>query len=69
LLTDVTFVGGSTTVLLVDDSAHFGVRKTEDVDVIVDVTTFVDYHNFGKQLRKLGFQEKNCIPHHDVFRF
>lgn len=30
LLPRVTFVGGSTTVLLVDEAAHFGVRKTDD---------------------------------------
>lgn len=40
LLPQVTFVGGSTTVLLVDESAHFGIRKTDDVDVIIDVATF-----------------------------
>lgn len=57
LLPQVTFVGGSTTVLLVDESAHFGVRKTDDVDVIVDVGTLVEYHNFSKKLRELGFVE------------
>ena len=39
LLPKVTFVGGCTTVLLVDEAAHFGVRKTDDVDVIVDIAT------------------------------
>lgn len=57
LLPGVTFVGGSTTVLLVDESAHFGVRKTDDVDVIVDVATRVEYHQFGEKLRHLGFKE------------
>jgi len=57
LLPSVTFVGGSTTVLLVDQAAHFGIRKTEDVDVIIDVTTLVEYQKFGKELRKLGFLE------------
>ena len=37
LLPRVTFVGGCTTVLLVDEAAYFGVRETDDVDVIVDV--------------------------------
>ena len=36
LLPQVTFVGGSTTVLLVDKAAHFGIRRTDDVDVIID---------------------------------
>jgi hypothetical protein len=53
----VTFVGGCTTVLLVDESAHFGVRQTDDVDVIVDIATQVEYHKFGDALRKLGFRE------------
>lgn len=47
LLPYVTFVGGCTTVLLVDEAAHFGIRKTEDVDVIIDVATMVEYHKFS----------------------
>lgn len=62
LLPNVTFVGGSTTVLLVDEAAHFGVRKTEDVDVIVDVATLVEYHQFGQKMRKLGFREDRDGP-------
>lgn len=57
LLDKVTFVGGGTTILLIDESAHFGVRKTDDVDVIVDIATLVEYHKFGNELRKLGFTE------------
>lgn len=57
LLPDVTFVGGSTTVLLVEEAAQHGVRYTKDVDVIVDVTTQVEYQKIGKQLRKFGFRE------------
>lgn len=57
LLPKVTFVGGSTTVLLVDESAHYGVRKTDDVDVIIDVATLVEYHKFSQRLRNLGFRE------------
>jgi len=62
LLPKVTFVGGSTTVLLVDEAAHFGVRKTDDVDVIVDLATLVEYHKFGKALRELGFREDSDGP-------
>ena len=57
LLPHVTFVGGSTTVLLVDESAHFGIRATDDVDVIVDVTSLFEYQRLSGRLRKLGFQE------------
>lgn len=35
VVNDVTFVGGSTTMLLVDKAAHSEVRQTEDVDIIV----------------------------------
>ena len=52
LLPQVTFVGGSTTALLVDEAAHHGVRKTDDVDVIIDVATLVEYHQFSKKLRE-----------------
>jgi predicted nucleotidyltransferase len=57
LLPHVTFVGGSTTVLLVDAAAHHGVRKTDDVDVIIDVATKVEYYKFSQKLRDLGFRE------------
>ncbi|PVV12766.1 MAG: hypothetical protein B6D77_05115 [gamma proteobacterium symbiont of Ctena orbiculata] len=62
LLPHVTFVGGSTTLLLVDESAHFGIRKTDDIDVIVDVATLVEYQRFSQKLRKLGFREDQEGP-------
>ncbi len=57
LLAHVTFVGGITTLLLVDEAAHHGVRYTEDVDVIIDVATLVEYHKFAEKLRRRGFCE------------
>lgn len=62
LLSHVTFVGGSTTVLLVDEAAHYGVRKTDDVDVIIDVATLVEYHKFSQRLRDHGFREDSDGP-------
>lgn len=62
LLPQVTFVGGSATLLLVDAAAHFGVRKTDDVDVIIDVATLVEYHNFSQRMRELGFREDTDGP-------
>lgn len=62
LLPQVTFVGGCTTILLVDEAAHSGVRHTEDVDIIVDVASAVEYLRFSKKLRKLGFQEDQSGP-------
>lgn len=57
LLPKVTFVGGSTTVLLVDEVGRYGVRKTEDVDVIIDVVSLVEYQRISERLRNLGFRE------------
>ncbi|CCU72627.1 hypothetical protein [Thalassolituus oleivorans] len=34
LLSEVTFVGGCTTALLVDESAFFGVRQTDDLTLM-----------------------------------
>lgn len=62
LLPSVTFVGGSTTVLFVDEAAHHGIRKTDDVDVIVDVTTLAQYYTFSQKLRELGFREDTDGP-------
>lgn len=62
LLPHVTFVGGCTTVLLVDEAAHFGIRKTEDVDVIIDAATLVEYHEFSQRLRDVGFYEDTEGP-------
>ena len=57
LLPRVTFVGGCTTALLVDEAAYFGVRETDDVDVIVDVATLIEYYKFEQKLRNLGFRQ------------
>lgn len=59
---DVTFVGGCTTILLVDEAAYSGVRQTEDVDIIVDITTLIEYRKFEKLLRGLGFREAKEGP-------
>lgn len=57
VLPKVTFVGGCTTALLVDEAALFGVRQTDDVDVIVDVATYWDYQKLAANLKTLGFVE------------
>ena len=62
LLSSVTFVGGCSTILMVEKSAYFGVRMTEDVDGIIDATTFIEYHKFGQALRKQGFREDDSGP-------
>jgi len=62
LVAKVTFVGGSTTVLLVDEAAHYGVRRTDDVDVIIDVATLAEYHSLSQELRELRFREDTDGP-------
>lgn len=62
LLPKVTFLGGCTTALLVDPAARFGVRQTQDVDVIIDVATYLAYQDISQQLRALGFVEDTQGP-------
>jgi len=57
ILESVVFVGGCTTVLLVDEAAHFGVRQTDDVDVVVNVTSYIEYQSLSRRLREKRFRE------------
>jgi hypothetical protein len=57
LLDEVVFVGGSTLDLIVTDQASAPIRPTEDVDVVVEITTYGDYVIFSDKLRWIGFQE------------
>jgi predicted nucleotidyltransferase len=59
LLSEVVFVGGCVTGLLITDEATPPVRPTTDVDVIAEITSYADYEIFSKRLRKLGFTEDN----------
>ncbi len=53
---EVVFVGGSVLALLVDDPAATPVRPTDDVDVVVDITTRPAYDALARKLLSLGFQ-------------
>lgn len=53
----VVFTGGAVTGLLVTDPGASAHRPTEDVDLIIQITTLADYHVLGKRLRALGFSE------------
>ena len=55
-LDDVVFVGGQTTELLLTDPAGPRIRPTDDVDVVVRVTTRTAYQLLQDRLRKLGFE-------------
>jgi predicted nucleotidyltransferase len=53
----VVFVGGCTTGLFITDPAMPEVRSTQDVDVIVEVASRLEYHRLEKELRSLGFRQ------------
>lgn len=55
VLDELVFVGGHVAELLVTDPAATRVRPTDDVDVIVGVTTRGQYHRWEERLRALGF--------------
>lgn len=56
-LEEIVFVGGVTLGLLVTDKAAAPIRSTNDVDVIAEIHSYVDYIAFAGRLRKAGFSE------------
>jgi hypothetical protein len=56
LLGEVVFVGGATVELWITDQAAPEFRRTEDIDVVVEVTTRQDYYRLEERLRGLGFE-------------
>jgi hypothetical protein len=57
LLDELVFVGGCATGLLITDPGAATVRKTYDVDVIVEIASYAEYSIFAERLRTLGFTE------------
>jgi hypothetical protein len=57
VLSELVFLGGCTTGLLITDPAAAPIRVTNDVDVVVQVAGYGDYARFSKRLRALGFHE------------
>jgi hypothetical protein len=57
LLKEIVFLGGCTTELFITDPAAAEVRPTTDVDVVVEITSQVEYWDFSERLRGLGFSE------------
>ena len=53
----VVFVGGCAMGLFVTDPAMPEVRATQDVDVIVEVASRLDYYRLEEELRQRGFQQ------------
>ena len=56
LLEEVVFVGGATVELWITDEAAPEFRPTDDIDVVVEITTVRDYHRFEKRVREAGFE-------------
>lgn len=54
---EVIYVGGCSTALLINDPMSMDVRPTFDVDCIVDVISLIEYHNFERELRNIGFKQ------------
>jgi predicted nucleotidyltransferase len=53
----VVFVGGCATGLFITDSAMPEVRATQDVDVIVEIASRVEYYRLEEALRIRGFKQ------------
>lgn len=54
---EVVFVGGAVVDLFITDPAAPRPRFTEDVDVVVEVTTYAAWTRVEERLRALGFRE------------
>jgi len=64
-LDEIVFVGGVTLGLLITDKAAAPIRGTDDVDVIAEITTYVDYIVFSERLPKRSSQRtrvRNLLP-------
>lgn len=57
LVHEVVFLGGCATGLLLTDPAAPRIRPTEDVDVISELASIIEYHRFAERLRNCGFRE------------
>lgn len=53
----VVFAGGCATGLFISDPAIPDVRATQDVDVIVEVASRMDYYRLEEELRGRGFKQ------------
>lgn len=62
LLDEVVFVGGATVHLWLTESGAPPARATEDVDVICEVASRVEYHRLGSRLRARGLSESIDEP-------
>lgn len=68
LLDELVLVGGCAAGLLVTDPGASPIRPTEDVDLVVEATTYADFHRFGQRLLALGFRQA-AVPDDPLCRF
>jgi predicted nucleotidyltransferase len=61
LVEEVVFVGGATVALWITDPGGPSPRPTKDVDVIVEVASRRDYHDFEERLRGAGFRDEGSV--------
>jgi predicted nucleotidyltransferase len=54
-------VGGCATGLLITDNARPPVRATQDVDLIVEIATLINYYELTSQMKQVGFRENNEV--------
>lgn len=57
LNSQVVYLGGATTALMVPEGFRGAIRQTKDVDIIVDVGAIGDYHRLVEKIRSKGFTE------------
>jgi len=57
LADEMVFVGGGRTGLLITDDGAAEVRATDDVDSIIEVTSYGQYNTFSEKLKKIHFRE------------
>lgn len=62
VLDEVVFVGGATVHLWLNEAGAPPARATEDVDVICEVVTRVEYYRLGERLRGRGLEEAAGEP-------
>lgn len=62
LVQEVVFVGGATVHLWITEPGAPPARATDDVDVICEVATRVEYHRLGERLRERGLREAMDEP-------
>lgn len=64
------FVGGCTTALLLtDDTSQEDVRHTDDVDLVVSLTSATEWYGLAERLRTHGFQQSPNNDDNVVCRF